>query len=53
MPRPLVLYVTKVEDADNWFDILKGLGFKSIAKLHGKTERTDRERIVGLWKKGS
>jgi ATP-dependent DNA helicase RecQ len=52
LPRPAVLYVTTKEDANNWFDKLKVLGFKRIQKVHGKTSTKDREKVIAAWKKG-
>jgi ATP-dependent DNA helicase RecQ len=52
LPRPAVLYVTTKEDANNWLDKLKVLGFKRIQKLHGDTSTKDREKVIAAWKKG-
>jgi len=52
VPRPAVLYVTKVADANAWYDQLRMIGFKRIRKLHGKTGREDRENVVDEWRNG-
>ena len=52
VPRPAVLYVTKVNDAEDWHNRLKTAGFGRIRMLHGKTGREKRERIVDEWRTG-
>lgn len=52
VPRPAVLYVTEVAEAEAWYSRLSTTGFRRIEKLHGKTSRTDRERIVAAWRDG-
>ncbi|MCB2399369.1 protein DpdF [Rhizobium ruizarguesonis] len=52
-PRPAVLYVTEVADADFWHRRLVEEGFRRVRKLHGQTNRGDRERIVSDWRDGS
>ncbi|MCA2411253.1 protein DpdF [Rhizobium leguminosarum] len=51
-PRPAVLYVTEVAEADFWHGRLIKAGFRRVRKLHGKTGRGERERIVGEWRDG-
>ncbi|MET3909997.1 ATP-dependent DNA helicase RecQ [Bradyrhizobium sp. S3.3.6] len=53
VPRPCVLYVTEVADAEAWTARLLAAGFRRIAKLHGDTRRTEREEIVGKWRSGA
>lgn len=43
-PRPAVLYVTRVRDAEAWYSRLVTAEFKRIRKLHGKTP--DRKSVV-------
>ena len=52
VPRPAVLYVTEVAAADTWHRRLVEAGFRRVRKLHGKTERAEREEIVGQWRDG-
>lgn len=52
VPRPAVLYVTKVDDAEAWRSLLSAAGFGRIAMLHGKTDRVTRERVVANWRDG-
>ena len=51
-PRPAVIYVTKVSAANAWYNRLIAAGFRRVRKLHGKTSRTDREKIVTEWRDG-
>lgn len=51
-PRPAVLYVTKVGDAEDWHARLRTAGFGRTRMLHGKTGREQRERIVDEWRTG-
>lgn len=52
VPRPAVLYVTKVIDAEAWYSRLREAGFRRIRKLHGKTSRDEREQVVEQWRQG-
>jgi ATP-dependent DNA helicase RecQ len=49
LPRPLILYVTKPEDADEWVKTLKGEGFVRVEAFSGKTENDERRRIIREW----
>jgi hypothetical protein len=51
-PRPAVLYVTEVAEADAWYNRLIAAGFRRLRKLHGKTGRVEREEIVTQWRDG-
>lgn len=48
-PRPLILYVTKRDDADWWSKRLNEEGFDRVAKFHGKTPDTQRLKIIEDW----
>ncbi len=52
VPRPAVLYVTKVADAESWYSRLTMAGFRRVSMLHGKTSRERRERIIDQWRAG-
>ncbi|MGO7394563.1 protein DpdF [Rhizobium ruizarguesonis] len=52
-PRPAVLYVTEVEEANAWYSRLKDVGFGRMRKLHGKTNQDDRETAVSEWRRGA
>ncbi len=48
-PRPLILYVTKRDDARKWLQRLRQEGFARSDCFHGETGDTDRRRIINLW----
>lgn len=48
-PRPLILYVTKREDARKWLKLLRQEGFSRSECFHGETGDVDRRRIINLW----
>ncbi|MFS2004575.1 protein DpdF [Duganella sp. CT11-25] len=52
LPRPAILYVTKVEDAQNWYQFLHDTGFRRMRVLHGKSSTTDRSSTVKDWSAG-
>ena len=47
LPRPLVLYVSEVQDADDWLARARGLGFRRFAAVTGKSP--DRSEVVRAW----
>lgn len=49
LPRPLVIYVTRVEDAAELGDAVKQLGYRAYAIVTGETSDTERERVVREW----
>ncbi|MBO6947191.1 MAG: ATP-dependent DNA helicase RecQ [Rhodospirillales bacterium] len=54
LPRPAILYVTKVEDAEYWYHHLRYLeGFQRIKKVHGGTGSGERENVLAGWAAGS
>lgn len=53
VPRPAVLYVTEVAEAEAWYNRLTDAGFGRVRKLHGKTNRAEREEIVSQWREGA
>lgn len=48
-PRPLILYVTKREDARRWCARLRAEGHGRVEMFHGQTPDADRHRIVDAW----
>ena len=52
LPRPAILYVTKVDDAKEWFITLRDQGFKRIEIVHGGTSTKDREKVIEGWRRG-
>lgn len=51
-PRPAILYVTKVEDAREWYKILQEAGFRRLRALHGESSAADRTATVKAWSTG-
>ncbi len=49
MPRPLVIYVTSPDKADNVKKLLGDNGFNNIETFTGKTKNNERERIIKEW----
>lgn len=52
LPRPCILYVTKVADADYWSVRLREFGYRSLATVHGNTPNSERERVLRHWGAG-
>lgn len=50
LPRPAILYVTKVEDAKKWLVRCRSAGFGRVAMVTGDTPPQERERVVKAWK---
>ncbi|QDV37416.1 protein DpdF [Tautonia plasticadhaerens] len=49
LPRPLILYVSAVEDANAWLSNLRGEGFLRAAVVTGQTGAVDRSEIIRRW----
>lgn len=49
LPRPLILYTTKVEDANHWGNILYEQGYRRFGVVTGKTEVKRRAEIIEQW----
>jgi ATP-dependent DNA helicase RecQ len=52
LPRPAILYVTRPDDAEEWYKNLREIGFGRIERLHGGTSTADKERVVKKWCSG-
>jgi superfamily II DNA helicase RecQ len=52
LPRPAILYVTKVEDAQDWHQFLFDAGLRRMRVLHGKSSGTHRTETVKAWSTG-
>lgn len=48
-PRPLILYVTKRDDARAWGKRLKAEGFDRVATFHGETPDASRLKTIDDW----
>ena len=52
LPRPLILYTTKRDDAAHWYSTLTKEGFKRIGIVTGDTPDAARQRVVQRWGDG-
>ena len=52
LPRPLILYVTKVADANTWLPRLHDAGFLRVAAVTGGTRPAERAEVVRAWQDG-
>jgi superfamily II DNA helicase RecQ len=52
VPRPAILYVTRVVDADAWRSRLVAEGFTHVELVHGETGAGERDRILRAWRDG-
>ena len=52
LPRPAILYTTRVRDADLWFNRAKTMGFQRVAKMTGLTSTAERDDIIRKWRAG-
>ena len=50
MPRPAVLYVTEVEQAQDWYKNLRDLGFRRVGILTGRSSAVERSKVVDDWR---
>jgi ATP-dependent DNA helicase RecQ len=50
LPRPMIIYATKKDDAKKLYDELKIEGFQRVACFHGDTKRNDRRNILDKWR---
>lgn len=49
LPRPLILYVSTLDNASFWHQRLRGVGFQRIAAFTGRTADIDRQRLIEAW----
>jgi len=50
LPRPLILYVTKVEDANAWVRRLSDAGFSRVGVVTGKSSDEQRRTAMERWR---
>lgn len=50
LPRPLILYVSRRGDAENWEARLRQDGYRRVAHMHGRTSAQERERLLRRWR---
>jgi ATP-dependent DNA helicase RecQ len=51
LPRPLILYVTEVKEADEWGRLLKEAGFRSFGIFTGETRSGERRDLLANWRR--
>lgn len=52
-PRPAILYVTKVADANRWYAELRASGFTRLGRITGETPSDERARVLDRWRRGT
>ncbi|WP_297510619.1 protein DpdF [Flavobacterium sp.] len=52
LPRPLIVYTSKVEDAMELHIKLKREKFNRVGLFHGRTSTKEREEIIESWRNG-
>jgi superfamily II DNA helicase RecQ len=50
LPRPAILYVSKVEDANRWEEVLRHQDFRLMAVFTGETPSDKREQLIRAWR---
>ena len=49
LPRPLILYTVRRDQARDWYHRLKQEGFLRVERFDGKTNPAERRNILKLW----
>lgn len=49
LPRPLILYTTRVEDAKSWYRLLRDRGYLRTGVMTGDTSRDKRLDLLSRW----
>lgn len=50
LPRPLVLYTTKIEDAVQWLGRLRAAGFNRVGSITGESNEAQRRTVMERWR---
>jgi len=50
LPRPAILYVTKVEDAEEWVSRLRELGLRRVGSVTGRSSDEERRDVMARWR---
>jgi len=50
LPRPLLLYTTLVQDAKQWYRILREAGYLRTGLMTGQTSRDERLQLLARWR---
>lgn len=53
LPRPLLLYVTRINEAYRWHALLRGEGFLSTEVITGQTGPEERASIIKRWRENA
>lgn len=49
LPRPLILYCTTKEEAENWHHRLQQQHYQRVGLFHGDTETLARKKLISQW----
>lgn len=49
LPRPLILYTTKRDDAKQWKSHLVEQGFRRVGLMHGESRTEERDKAIDDW----
>ncbi|HEY9814539.1 MAG TPA: protein DpdF, partial [Candidatus Obscuribacterales bacterium] len=52
LPRPLIIYGSKVKDVDHWHRYLQQAGYKRCAKMTGQSSQRERLDLLDKWQDG-
>ncbi|MBE9113790.1 ATP-dependent DNA helicase RecQ [Nodosilinea sp. LEGE 07298] len=52
LPRPLIIYGSKVNDVDHWHRYLQQSGYERCAKMTGKSSQLERLDLLNRWQAG-
>lgn len=50
LPRPMLLYVSQVADAEAWRRTLQSVGIKRVASVTGSSSDAERRSVVEYWR---
>ena len=51
LPRPIILYVTRVADAQSWYSELKNYGYSRCDIMTGDSTADERRRVIQDWQR--
>lgn len=52
LPRPLIVYGSKVQDVDHWYRYLREMGFQRCSKMTGQSSQRERLALLHDWQVG-
>jgi superfamily II DNA/RNA helicase len=53
LPRPIIVYGSKVEDVEAWYSLLQANGFRRCDIMTGNSHLDERLRLMTNWRNGS